>query len=113
VAAHLVVEPRTPLIVVKDESPYAVIPSTPSVATPHNPTAFAPAAVQRRQNLWVMLDEADFRGQRRSQLLLIVLLLVGSREREVNSLGLIRYLVYEVGENLLDFLQGLSHDLLS
>jgi len=45
VAALLVVEPRTPLIVVEDERPFDVAASTPLPATPHNPTAFAPATV--------------------------------------------------------------------
>jgi len=60
-----------------------------------------------------MPDGADFRGQRRSRLPLIVLLVVGSREKEVNSLGLIGYLVYEARVNLLYVLQVLSHDLRS
>jgi len=51
-----------------------------------------------------MLDGVDFRGQQRSRLRLIVLLVVGSREKEVNSLGLIRYLVYEARGNLLYYL---------
>jgi len=45
VAALLVVEPRTPLIVVEDECPFDVAASTPLPATPYNPTAFAPATV--------------------------------------------------------------------
>jgi len=60
-----------------------------------------------------MLDGADFRGQPRSRLRLIVLLVVGSREKEVNSLGLIVYLVYEARVNLLYYPQVLSHDLQS
>ena len=45
VAALPVVEPRTPLIVVEDECPFDVAASTPFLATPHNPTAIAPATV--------------------------------------------------------------------
>jgi len=60
-----------------------------------------------------MLDGADFQGQQRSWLRLIVLLVVGSREKEVNSLGLIGYLVYEARVNLLYYPQVLSHDLQS
>jgi len=45
VAAVPVVEPRTSLIVVEDERPFDVAVSTPLPATPHNPTAFAPATV--------------------------------------------------------------------
>jgi hypothetical protein len=45
VAALPVVEPRTPVIVVEEERPYAVAGSTPLPATPHNPTAFAPPSV--------------------------------------------------------------------
>jgi len=60
-----------------------------------------------------MRDGADFRGQQRSWLRLLVLLVVGSSEKEVNSLGLIGYLVYEARVNLLYFPQVLSHDLRS
>jgi len=60
-----------------------------------------------------MLDGADFRGQQHSRLQPIVLLVVGSREKEVNSLELIRYLVYEARVNLLYYPQVLSHDLQS
>ena len=45
VAALPVVEPRTPVIVVEDERPYAVPAPTPLPATPRNPTAFALATV--------------------------------------------------------------------
>jgi len=56
-----------------------------------------------------MQDGADFQDHWRSRLWLIVLLVVGSRKREVNSLGLIGYLVYEA-RVLLDFPQVLSHN---
>jgi len=111
VAALPVVEPRTPLIVVEDERPFDVAASTP---LPHLTTQ-GPLLRQQcaglRQNPWVMLDRADFRGQQRSRLRLIVLLVVGSREKEVNSLGLIGYLVNKVRVNLLYYPQVLSHDL--
>ena len=57
-----------------------------------------------------MQDGADFWGQGRSLLQLIMLLVVGLRERKVNSLGLIGYLVYEARVNLLYFSQVLSHN---
>jgi len=44
-AAFRGVEPRTPMIVVENERPYAVARSTPLPATPHNPAAIAPATV--------------------------------------------------------------------
>jgi len=44
-AALLVLKSRTPLIVVENERPFDVAASTPLPATPHNPTAFAPATV--------------------------------------------------------------------
>jgi hypothetical protein len=84
VAALPVVEPRTPVIVVEEERPYAVAGATPLPATPHNPTAFAPPMCLRLQpNPQGMLDGVDFRGQRRSRLRLIVPLVVGSREMAV------------------------------
>jgi len=114
VAALPVGETRTHLIVVENEGPYEVAASTYLPVIPENGKAFAPATVPLlRQNLRVMQDGADFRGQRRSRLQLIVLLVVGSREKEVNSLGLIRYLVYEARVNLLYFPQVLSHHLRS
>jgi len=60
-----------------------------------------------------MQDGAGFRDQQRSWLRLIVLLVVGSMDREVNSHGLIGYFVYEARVNLLYFPQVLSHDLRS
>jgi len=60
-----------------------------------------------------MLDGADFRSQHGSRPQFIVLLVVGSRDKEVNLLGLIGYLAYEARVNLLYYPQVLSHDLQS
>jgi hypothetical protein len=88
VAALPVVEPRTPVIVVEEERPYAVAGTTPLPPTSHNPTPLLPQmCLQLQPNPQGMLDGVDFRGQRCSRLRLIVPLVVGSREMAVTLLG--------------------------
>ena len=98
------------MIVVEDEGPYEVAASTP---LPQYVTTQRPLLRQQclrlKQNLFVRQNGADFQGQLSYRLPLIVLLLVGSRDRELNLLGLITSLGYKATVNLFYFPQVLNY----